>query len=753
MYKAIYYNSTAIYNKYKLATGVIQAHDPFNMVVLDTADKTPGTSTEIKNTFTFSSLDSIPANKAIIKILSGSESSYDIAVEYLKNQKVTVTDQFYNLGIIVAEIPKGSYSSFESKLSTWLTPYGLQYVELDVVHTIDPNYQIPYSEHWHLGNIQAQCAWDAMDPYAVNTDDPIPVTAPGGITYVGGCNRPEVALLDGGVEINHPDLIGRLSGGCNVNRFGESSTSLNWNCVDNNSSVIPINSFDNHGTAMAGVIAGNNLNYQYSLSASNNYLRVQVLKIMYPITTNQYYTSSTIQILAINKAVANPNCVAINMSFGSTVYSSALADAILYARNVGRDCKGIPLFASAGNYSQSNPTIYPALYDGVLPIAASTAGNFKASYSNMGDFLFAAAPGVNIITTDRVGANGYSTTTSSNSTTQYDSYYTNLATYRYFGGTSASCGIASAIAGCMVAVNPNITANQIETILADTAAQTGGYTYDPKSNELGYGVLRMCDAIQSVIDSLPDQLPTIDISTEVTSGAIASTTCSNIGVTTTVTINEGTSANITNMTLDYYASNSSAANPNMIWLYQSSYTTESIGNSAYTNDEFYVSNIPALYNPSAYPYLIIRYTFYDACGHIISDGETEVTAMVPMTLTQGCVATDAAVEIISYELATGANNSIQRRFTVRYTNTGTVPITNIYVKRGWVGGAYAYQAISGSNLSTTGVLNPGQTRTAVITFNQPVPALPATYYTQILTVNGNSDSNPGNNYASFTITA
>ena len=55
----------------------------------------------------------------------------------------------------------------------------------------------------------------------------------------------------------------------------------NWNVLYNNNNIDPVAPSENHGTAMAGVIAANNLNNNYGLSVSQNYIRVQVLKVLY----------------------------------------------------------------------------------------------------------------------------------------------------------------------------------------------------------------------------------------------------------------------------------------------------------------------------------------------------------------------------------------------------------------------------------------------------------------------------------------
>lgn len=771
MYKSIFLSDQGAYDAVKRQSVVLQAHDPFNMVVIDDASKLVVDNTKVKNTFTFADLDEIPGNRAILKTYSTNKSSHDAALTWLRLNKIVIVEDLYNMNMIIVEIPRGSYTSFANLLTTNLT---LDYVEQDFITKVEVNYAIPYTSHWHLNGIQAQCAWDAMAAAGVsNAEEPSCGPTPFTLEALNCCTKPEVALLDQGVQRFHPDLHGMLSGCAWDSEAGYFEEDYNWNVVNNNNNIDPQSPYENHGTAMAGVIAANNLNYNYTLSPAQNYIRVQVLKVLYVASvssgTPPVYTGNSATVQGINRAVQNPRCAAINMSFVSSVPHVPVEEAIEYARTQGRAGKGIPVFAAAGNGPCNGgcPAVadqikYPAAYSYANAVGACGQSYTKMSWSDFGTKLFIAAPGTGIWTTDRTGTVGYSTASSS---TNADINSTNLATFSGFGGTSAASGIVSSIAACMVAVNPDITAEQIETIIGDTAAETGGYVYDPvtgKSPELGHGVIKMCDAITEVIDQM-DSPSTVVLTLNITSSAITTTTCGTATVTFTLSAEDDNWNGATQMVYNVYASpyptvdlaNATLLNPGgYIPLVESgSYTLS-----------FAIPNNSSLV--SSTDYLILVLNLIDANGEVVAnitstpvDGANSLIVQdsIGMTLTNGCATpgVDLAVQVLSYSTATNNLGQTNRTFRVKYTNTGTVAITAFNRSYGWVGGTNTTntQTYPGTT-SSNGPLLPGQSRTVNISFtgsNTP-PQYPATYYHQINTVNGAADANSGNNNSTIVVT-
>lgn len=746
MYKSIFLSDQGTYDAVKRQSVVLQAHDPFNMVVIDNASKLVVDNTKVKNTFTFSSLLDIPNNRALIVWDTDTKSRYTSLMDYLKANRITVLYDAYNMGIVTVELPKGTYSSFQAKLTAAVD---VESVEQDMVTELDPHYAFTYNQHWHLGNQGAQAAWDAMAPLASNESScerVITTAANSGsrdISLVDCCDLPEIAILDCSVQTNHPDLFNRF-GTCGCEGDGNVRSSNyctnNWNCLDNNSNVEPVanstSQVEGHGTAVTGIAVANGLNNNYVLSISKNYIKAQFLKIGYGIGASTLYTTPSAVIMAINKATLNESCVAISMSWGglgTTIGASlAVSEALYYARNLARNCKGIIIFASAGNYNTTSIPA-PASNPSVLAIAASTIANTKAGFSNYGSGVFAAAPGVNIRTTDRTGTNGYTTATSTSSS-DVDAYNTNLAT-ALVTGTSFSCPMVAAISGCMAAVLPTITADQIESTLSSTATAVSG---------LGAGVVNFEAAIDDIIAL--SQSEDLTIVPTITASPATVQLCATTPLVFTVNVAiTGANATLVDAVLiEYFASADAFLTSADPLLYSQTFPVNISGN--YTTSFTIPTNNPALLNTTK---LFVRVTPYNSCGLNLAFGATELIDDAAMTITTGgCPGTDLAVEILSSTMTSAG----YRIYQVKYTNVGTTVITAANVTRGWVGGVTTTQNLSWTgSTSSTSPIQPGQNRIVYISFTTPPPALPANYFHQINTVNGAPDVNPGNNFSSFTV--
>lgn len=721
MYSAIFLTDKATFERVSTQSVVIDAHEPFNMVVIDSANKLTVDTRKVKKTIEFSDFTLIPTNRVIVNWGAADESKYRELTEYCKTNKIVIVYDHYNKGLLTIEIPRAysNYEDFADKLDADLT---IEWVEEDITYRIEKSAAYTYDQHWHLGNIQASCAWMAMAPWAVPT------------TGVGAAV--DVSIIDGGIDINHPDLIGKIS-------------SSSWNVLNDNSNVSADGIYDNHATAVAGIIAASNSNNNYVLSLTNDRIKVRVIKAFYSVSSVFVTYQSTSQLLeAIDRAGSGAHAVC--MSFGGPAYSDAIQLAITNEIERSNSCKGVAFFAAAGNNNLTSLP-YPAAYDGVVAIAASTNTNTKAPWSNYGSGIYMAAPGVSIRTTDRTGTSGYSTSSSANPTTNADVYNTELAT-TLMTGTSASAAIAAAVAGCIKSVNNQLTYQQVINIMKNTAFQGGGYNYSAggKSQELGYGIVRLCDAVNEAIDLISDpEEYTMDLS--ITNSPATPIAGTSVSVTC---VAEGTGpiwGDISNIKLEYYASpfpyylTSSATLMGYSWFYN-------IVNGANT----LTSNvtIPNSGTISSTNYLVVKAIARDYCGNelggLINNGNDYFfyEASAPMTVQMPQASPNLAVQVLSFTISsTGV-----RIYKVKYTNVGTVTITSINRTYGWVGGSSQTNTLNllGTTSTTTPML-PGQSRTLYLSYPFAPPQYPATYFHQINTVNGAPDGNPSDNYSSITV--
>jgi subtilisin family serine protease len=224
-----------------------------------------------------------------------------------------------------------------------------------------------FAQQWHLSAARVVEAWGYLRSLGL---------PPGGSRYV------VVAVIDSGVDLNHPDLAANL---------WANSREIPGNGVDDdgNGYVDDVHGIDaitrsgnpmddhGHGTHVAGIIAAQGHNQAGGVGVAYN---VQIM----PLKAAQYsgvLTSSDIA-RAIHYAVAQGADV-INMSFGGYVRSQIEEDALAVAFG---QCV---LVAAAGNDNIPNEEMpckgkpmYPAAYNWVLGVMASTAAGHRASFSN-----------------------------------------------------------------------------------------------------------------------------------------------------------------------------------------------------------------------------------------------------------------------------------------------------------------------------------------------------------------------------------
>ena len=219
----------------------------------------------------------------------------------------------------------------------------------------DPNFSL----EWGLSKIKAPDAWSTSH----------------------GSASVEVAVLDTGIA-SHPDLAGKVVAAKN---FSTSST---------------LDDVYGHGTHVAGIAAAatNNATGVAGLGWSASLLNVKVLG-----------DSGSGSYSAIANGItwaADRGADVINMSLGGTSASSTLQSAVDYAWS-----KGAVVVAAAGNNSSSAP-FYPAYYANTIAVAATDNVDHLANFSDYGDWVDVAAPGVSIYSTIPGASYGYKTGTS-----------------------------------------------------------------------------------------------------------------------------------------------------------------------------------------------------------------------------------------------------------------------------------------------------------------------------------------------------
>lgn len=319
-----------------------------------------------------------------------------------------------------------------------------------------------FSSQWGLTNINAPAAWN----------------------YFSTGSSVVVAVVDDAIERTHADLSPNLwvnpgeIAGNNIdddnNGYIDDINGYDVGSNDNNPNP-PNSSFD-HGTHVAGIVS----------ASSNNGIGVASIgfscKLMCVKSTTTVGQVTNGYDGIVYAAVSGADV--INMSWGGPSSSTTGQNIINYA--VGEGCI---LIAAAGN-DNVNTQFYPAAYNNVVSVAATTSTNSKASFSNYGSWIDVSAPGNNI----------YSTTVGN--------------TYGNKSGTSMASPMVAGLAGLMKSLNPTMpNTDLINCLLSTTAnidAQNPSYI-----GQLGSGRIDAAAAMACVSTSLNNP-PVADFSANFT---------------------------------------------------------------------------------------------------------------------------------------------------------------------------------------------------------------------------------------------
>jgi len=216
-----------------------------------------------------------------------------------------------------------------------------------------------------------------------------------------GSSEVVVAVLDTGVDYTHKDLAANMwLRPDNVPQYkddelGTFNDSYGFNAADNLSDPMDESG---HGTHCAGIIGAEGDNDE-GIAGINWKVEIMPLKFM----GRGGFGTTKDAIEAINYAIDRKrngvNVRVISASWGSTMYSKALEDAI---RAAGEE--GILFVAASGNNSTNNDKRphYPSNYDlpNVISVAALDRNDNMASFSNFGvKTVHIAAPGKDILST------------------------------------------------------------------------------------------------------------------------------------------------------------------------------------------------------------------------------------------------------------------------------------------------------------------------------------------------------------------
>jgi len=319
-----------------------------------------------------------------------------------------------------------------------------------------------FPNQWHLNNtgqsggtpnadIKAPEAWE------ITTGDPNIV----------------VAVLDEGVDTDHPDLVNNIVAG--------------YDFYDDDSDPNPTGDHA-HGTACAGLIAaqGNN-----GIGVTGVAWNCKVMPIRIIGDDGSFVTDT--EIATAIRWAANSGADILSNSWGTTsglgATHSAIQD-ITEPNGMGRSGKGCVVVCASGNWDPSGYVMYPAAYSESVAVGATSHFDVVWNYSGKGGELDLVAPSGrtnlqgNIWTTDIVGTAGY------NNRNPSILDYTDK-----MGGTSGSCPIVAGVAALSLSLRPDFTDVEVKDVMYASAKDLGDPGFD---TSYGFGRVDLNSALKLV---------------------------------------------------------------------------------------------------------------------------------------------------------------------------------------------------------------------------------------------------------------
>lgn len=370
-----------------------------------------------------------------------------------------------------------------------------QWAELDEVVFSAPNFVSQFVRHappsirreeWHLRNTGANGSKKGED-----------VNILGAWKTTTGKREIVVAILDDGVDVDHPNLKPRIFRNPDPNAPDTIGRDF-FLPVDDPDHFNPrpkrfqapfdqMRGNDIHGTCCAGVAAAAGLN-KGSVGAASK-CRILPVKIFHAddLAPDENVAN------AIRYAAQHADIISCSWSGGvSTDLQLALADV-----GQGRNGRGVAVFCAAGNENGS-PVGFPASDENAIAVGASTDQARRASYSNVGPQLAFVAPssgGRQAIFTTDVSLSNRGFNLGLEDQGGKDGLHTNS-----FGGTSSATPLAAGIAALVLSAQPNLSRTELFEVLVQSADKIGsGYDANGHSNNFGFGRLNAGRAVAAAL--------------------------------------------------------------------------------------------------------------------------------------------------------------------------------------------------------------------------------------------------------------
>jgi len=377
---------------------------------------------------------------------------------------------------------KFSNSSDLQKLINFYSSYSeIEYVEPNYIYTASLEPRDPYyTQQLHLTQIKAHQAWN------ITTGSP----------------KITIAIIDSGVNIDHPDLKNNIwinsdeipNNGLDDDENGYTDDYNGWDFITSTNNPRPQYTTDysetaiHHGTVVAGLAAAQGGNNE-GIAGVTWSAQIMPLRVL-----DEQGTGDTNTVAQAIDYARNMGADIINLSFVGSGRSLTLEKAIQNAYNAG-----ILVIAAAGNEILSGVNMdqtpeYPVCHDGpngenwVIGVASVDNNNKLASFSNYGkSCVDLTAPGLRLT-----------------STLYYDENSTefNKAYGTGWTGTSVSAPQVSGAAALIKSLNSNLSVSQIRDLILNNATNIDNLNLNYR-NLLGQGLLNVYASLSKTLLEKP----------------------------------------------------------------------------------------------------------------------------------------------------------------------------------------------------------------------------------------------------------
>jgi len=359
---------------------------------------------------------------------------------------------------------------FESGLFEYAEP---DFRAFDMLHTAPPPPNDPlYNLQWaHLNDGSAN-QFNGVAGTDIDVDEAWTITK--------GKPTIRIAVIDEGVQRNHPDLVN------NIDPLGFGLNAANASTGD------ILATTRSHGTSCAGIIAAEANN---GIGMAGIAPLCKIIPVNLTINTSGTFGTSAQLAQCIDWAWNQGGADVLSNSWGGGLSSSLVQDAIKRATTLGRGGKGAIVLFSSGNNDAGlvNPAIFPeTIAVGGIDMCnkrkAPTSCDSEVFWgANYGVGLDIVAPTVKIATTCVTGTGTAP----------------NLDYNLIFNGTSAACPMVAGVAALVLSINDQLSVAQVREILERSATKAGLYSYNrvqgqPNgtwTSELGHGLINAKNAV------------------------------------------------------------------------------------------------------------------------------------------------------------------------------------------------------------------------------------------------------------------